>query len=99
MNSAELGPRSLSESFGEIDELKRHYPRNCWWVVATIAEVTRNPISRWLLEQPVTLFRTEQGVVTALEDRCPHRGAPLSQGRLLGDEIACPYHGFRYNTR
>jgi len=68
-------------------------------VAAAAEEVTRKPLSRWLLEQPVVLFRTEEGSVAALEDRCAHRWAPLSQGQLIGDEIACPYHGFRYNTR
>lgn len=78
---------------------KRNYPSNCWWVAASTGEVTRTPLSRWLLERPVVLFRTEDGDVTALEDRCAHRWAPLSHGRVIGDEIACPYHGFRYNTR
>jgi phenylpropionate dioxygenase-like ring-hydroxylating dioxygenase large terminal subunit len=76
----------------------RNYPLNCWWVAGAAAEVTRKPLSRWLLEQRVVLFRTEEGAPVALEDRCAHRWAPLSQGRLIGNEIACPYHGFRYDT-
>jgi phenylpropionate dioxygenase-like ring-hydroxylating dioxygenase large terminal subunit len=52
-----------------------------------------------MLEHRVVLFRTQDGAIAALEDRCAHRWAPLSQGRLIGDDIACPYHGFRYNTR
>ena len=79
--------------------LRRNYPLNCWWVAAQAQEVTTKPISRWLLEQRVVLFRTEEGVIAALEDRCAHRWAPLSQGQVFGEEIACPYHGFRYNTR
>jgi phenylpropionate dioxygenase-like ring-hydroxylating dioxygenase large terminal subunit len=73
------------------------YPVNCWWVAATIEEVTRMPLARRLLDRPVVLFRTESGSVIALEDRCAHRRAPLSLGKLLGDEITCPYHGFRYD--
>jgi phenylpropionate dioxygenase-like ring-hydroxylating dioxygenase large terminal subunit len=78
---------------------KRNYPCNCWWVAATNEEVTRKPLCRWLLEQRVVLFRTADGTLAALEDRCAHRWAPLSQGKVTGDAIACPYHGFRYNTR
>jgi vanillate O-demethylase monooxygenase subunit len=78
---------------------KRNYPLNCWWVAASAEEVTRKPLCRWLLEQRVVLYRTEEGAAVALEDRCAHRWAPLSQGKLIGDEIACPYHGFRYDTR
>ena len=79
--------------------MKRNYPFNCWWVAAIAEEVTSKPLSRWLLEQRVVLFRTKDGTVSALDDRCAHRWAPLSQGKLIGDEIACPYHGFRYDTR
>ena len=78
--------------------MKRNYPFNCWWVAASAAEVTRAPLCRWLLEQRVVLYRTEAGAPVALEDRCAHRWGPLSQGKLIGDEIACPYHGFRYGT-
>jgi phenylpropionate dioxygenase-like ring-hydroxylating dioxygenase large terminal subunit len=81
------------------DSMKRNYPFNCWWVAATAAEVSRKPTCRWLLEQRIVLFRTEDGTLAALEDRCAHRWAPLSQGKVIGDAIACPYHGFRYNTR
>ena len=79
--------------------LSRNYPLNCWWVAAQAAELTRKPISRWLLEQRVVLFRTEEGVIAALEDRCAHRGGALSLGKVVGEELACPYHGFRYNVR
>jgi phenylpropionate dioxygenase-like ring-hydroxylating dioxygenase large terminal subunit len=73
------------------------YPRNTWWVAATSAEVGPRPLARRLLDRSMVLFRTERGAVVALEDRCPHRGAPLSRGRVLGNEIACAYHGFRYD--
>lgn len=40
----------------------------------------------------IALWRDESGEVRALEDYCPHRGAPLSAGRSLGDRLRCPYH-------
>lgn len=67
-------------------------------MAARADEVGRTPLGRWLLDEPVVLYRREAGDVVALEDRCPHRWAPLSRGRLAGDDIACGYHGFRYGA-
>lgn len=75
---------------------ERNYPYNCWWVAAFSHEVGRSLLSRWLLDMPVVLYRKEDGTVAALEDRCPHRQAPLSIGRLQGDTVECGYHGFRF---
>ncbi len=74
----------------------RNYPYNCWWVAASGHEVGRSLLSRWLLDTPVLLYRTESGQVVAMEDRCPHRLAPLSRGTLRGDAVECGYHGFRF---
>lgn len=76
----------------------RNYPYNCWWVAAFGHEVGRSLLARWLLDTPVLLYRTESGQVVALEDRCPHRLAPLSLGALRGDVVECGYHGFRFGA-
>src|SRR5437588_10765396 len=73
-----------------------NYPRNQWWVVATSSEITREPRQRWVLDLPVVLYRREDGGPVALDDRCPHRWAPLSKGWLDGDELVCGYHGLRF---
>ncbi|MCX7889718.1 MAG: nitrite reductase small subunit NirD [Rhodobacteraceae bacterium] len=41
----------------------------------------------------VAVFRTEDDRVFALDDRCPHRGGPLSEGIVHGDAVTCPLHG------
>ncbi|MFN3456412.1 MAG: Rieske 2Fe-2S domain-containing protein [Novosphingobium sp.] len=74
----------------------RNYPYNCWWVAAYSSEVGRDLLGRWLLDTPVLLYRTEEGRAVAIEDRCPHRGAPLSLGCLKGDNVQCGYHGFTF---
>ena len=76
--------------------LEQNYPFNLWWVAALSEEVGRRPLARELLDTHVVLFRMEDDQVVALEDRCPHRSAPLSMGRLEGNAIQCPYHGFEF---
>lgn len=80
----------------EIRGAPTAYPRNCWWVGALAEEVTRIPLSRMLLETSVVFYRKEDGGVVALDDRCPHRWAPLSRGEVKGNDIACGYHGFQF---
>lgn len=77
---------------------ERNYPMNCWWVAAFSDEVGRSLLGRWLLDTPVLLYRREDGTPVAIENRCPHRGAPLSLGCLQGDEVQCGYHGFRFDA-
>ncbi len=71
----------------------RNYPKNCWWVAARQNEIAREPVSRWFLDRPVVMYRTEQGKVVALDNRCIHRSAPISTGYVDGDNIVCGYHG------
>ena len=42
----------------------------------------------------IAVFRTESDEVFALDDRCPHKGGPLSQGIVYGDRVACPLHSW-----
>lgn len=78
---------------GMLDD---NYPRNMWWVAAMVDEVTDKPTSKWLLELPIVLYRLKDGTPVALDDRCPHRWAPLSDGRVVDDQIVCPYHGMAF---
>jgi vanillate O-demethylase monooxygenase subunit len=68
--------------------------RNCWYVGAWDHEVHRLQLMRRiLLGEPVVFYRKSDGKPVALEDRCPHRHAPLSMGRIRGDNLECRYHG------
>lgn len=72
------------------------YLRNCWYVAAWADEVDREPLSRVICETPLVLYRTEEGKAVVLDNRCPHRFAPLSMGKLVGSDIQCGYHGLRF---
>jgi vanillate O-demethylase monooxygenase subunit len=54
-------------------------------------------LARTLLDTPVMLFRTSDGTVVAMHDRCPHRFAPLSLGRIENDKAVCTYHGLEFD--
>ena len=72
--------------------------KNCWYVAAEAREVSRQPLGRILLNEPVVLYRREDGTPVALEDRCCHRRAPLHKGKIIGDRLQCGYHGFTFDS-
>lgn len=74
------------------------YLRDCWYAAAWPEEVTSAPIRRTFLDQPIVIYRLENGDPVALLDRCPHRLVPLSLGTLIGgNELQCAYHGLRFD--
>lgn len=70
-----------------------------WYVVAFSHEVdAARPLLRYCCGDRIVLFRTAKGAPVALHDRCPHRGSPLSLGKIAEDTLQCAYHGFRYGA-
>lgn len=69
-----------------------------WYVAALAEELSPAPLKRTLLGRDIVLFRTRQGTVAALDDRCAHRSYPLSLGTVDGESLVCGYHGIRYDT-
>ena len=68
-----------------------------WHPVAQSHEVLKDaPLSVKLLDQAVVLWRDNEGAVQAFVDRCPHRGARLSMGRVENGHLECPYHGWQF---
>lgn len=73
------------------------YPLNGWYCAAFGQEVSEEPFARRILGIPIMFVRDEQGQVRAMNDRCPHRFAPLHKGKRVGDAIECPYHGLQFS--
>ena len=68
--------------------------RGQWYPVAKSVEIRRGlPHGVTLLGDKLVLWRNEDDVLQCIEDRCPHRGAPLSLGQVHDGHIACRYHG------
>ncbi|WP_242123684.1 aromatic ring-hydroxylating dioxygenase subunit alpha [Sphingobium sp. Sx8-8] len=72
---------------------ERPWPRNAWYVACTSAELAEKPLGRTICGERMVFYRGHEGQVAALEDFCPHRGAPLSLGFLRDGHLVCGYHG------
>jgi phenylpropionate dioxygenase-like ring-hydroxylating dioxygenase large terminal subunit len=70
---------------------------NEWHVVCRSEELPEGkPVGARLLDEDIVLWRVG-GQVLAWQDLCIHRGTRLSLGRIEGDTLICPYHGWVYN--
>ncbi|MDB5697836.1 MAG: hypothetical protein JWN69_640 [Alphaproteobacteria bacterium] len=70
---------------------------NHWYVAGFAADLTDLPLGRAICGKPIVFFRDEDGVPAAVEDRCIHRGMPLSQGGTCERGVLrCPYHGLEF---
>jgi vanillate O-demethylase monooxygenase subunit len=67
--------------------------RNAWYVACTPEEIDSKPLGRMVCGERIVFYRGPEGQVAALEDFCPHRGAPLSLGRVIEGRLVCGYHG------
>src|SRR5205823_2698064 len=66
--------------------------RNCWYVAGWADDFAEAAVvCRTMLDDPIVLYRKGDGGIVALEDRCCHRLAPLSRGRIEGDDLRCMY--------
>jgi phenylpropionate dioxygenase-like ring-hydroxylating dioxygenase large terminal subunit len=93
MNPSPTLPRN--RTFAESDWLAL---APFWHPIAFSHEVKDKPFAAKLLDERLVVFRAGSGNVSVARDLCLHRGAPLSAGRIQGDELVCKYHGFRYNA-
>ena len=84
------------------DAVGGQHPRNAWYMAGWDKDVPHHHgdggevIAATILGQPLVLARDDAGAVFALEDRCPHRAAPLSLGKCEGGGLRCWYHGVRF---
>jgi vanillate O-demethylase monooxygenase subunit len=75
------------------------FPKNTWYVACTSDEVTEKPLGRRICNELMVFFRGEGGEIAALEDFCPHRGAPLSLGFVKNGNLVCGYHGLEMGCK
>jgi phenylpropionate dioxygenase-like ring-hydroxylating dioxygenase large terminal subunit len=72
--------------------------RALWHPVIAAHEVGASPVAARLLDEALVLWRDAGGGLQAWADRCPHRGTPLSLGRITDGRLECAYHGWRFGA-
>jgi phenylpropionate dioxygenase-like ring-hydroxylating dioxygenase large terminal subunit len=99
--NAEAAPETSRETIRAAEGAAAD-PGFLWdfWYPAVRSTVIRGQklMTVMLLEVPLVLGRTSEGKVFAMRDSCPHRGMPLSYGRLEGKVVECCYHGWRFDA-
>ncbi|WP_418314872.1 Rieske 2Fe-2S domain-containing protein [Piscinibacter sakaiensis] len=70
------------------------FPKNAWYVACTPDEISAKPLGRKICNESMVFYRSgPDGRAAALENFCPHRGAPLSLGNVVDGKLVCGYHG------
>jgi len=74
--------------------------KRAWYVICTSAELKAGaaPLERRLYGDPLAVWRTVGGIPSAVLDRCPHRGVPLTAGEVRGEHLQCCYHGWEFSV-
>jgi phenylpropionate dioxygenase-like ring-hydroxylating dioxygenase large terminal subunit len=71
--------------------------RNCWYMAGWSRDFTVGTLCGvTILNDPIVIYRQSDNSLAALQDRCCHRFAPLSKGRVEGDDLRCMYHGLKF---
>jgi phenylpropionate dioxygenase-like ring-hydroxylating dioxygenase large terminal subunit len=69
-----------------------------WHPVFPSRGLKKKPVAVKLAGRQICLYRTSAGAPAAINDVCPHRRLKLSYGRVLGDQIECKYHGWKFDA-
>jgi phenylpropionate dioxygenase-like ring-hydroxylating dioxygenase large terminal subunit len=90
--------RPFTSTPASPEDLLRTGLLDLWYLVASANDVGDRPIGLKRLGRNLLLWRDTAGTVHALDDYCPHRGAPLSLGRVIDGRVSCAYHGFEIDA-
>ena len=69
--------------------------------VGSVRDVDEKTVLRVALpgDRVIAVAQLADGTYIAFDGRCPHKGGPLSDGRICEDVVVCPWHGFRFDLR
>jgi len=70
---------------------------NQWYIVMDSKSLKKGkPVSFKRFGEKLVLWRTSDGAIACLHDQCLYRGAALSAGKIVSDQVQCPFHGLEF---
>jgi len=72
---------------------------NQWYIILESKDLGNKILGLTRLNEKMILWRDSNGNVCCIADKCCHRGASLSSGKIIEGSIECPFHGFRFNEK
>ena len=78
--------------------MEKPFLKNAWYVAGWSDELGSSMIERVIIDEPILFYRDSKNRVHAMDNTCPHRYAPLHQGKLIDDCVICPYHALQFNS-
>lgn len=82
----------------EMADIHTPLLRNHWYVAGYADEFEHGLHERMFLDRSIVIYRTDDGELVGLQNRCAHRSFPLSHGWREGDALRCRYHGAKYDA-
>jgi phenylpropionate dioxygenase-like ring-hydroxylating dioxygenase large terminal subunit len=70
---------------------------NFWYPAEESEKITREPLKVQMLGLQFVLWRDEKGRARCVSNTCTHRGGSLGDGKIVGNCVQCPYHGWLFN--
>jgi aminopyrrolnitrin oxygenase len=89
-SSIGAGPAPAADQFAR-------YPAS-WYLFGASSDLAAHPVSKPMLGRNLVAFRTQAGRAVVMEGNCAHLGADLGCGKVVGETLQCPFHGWRYGT-
>lgn len=73
---------------------------NYWYAIAWAKDLKAGqvmPVKVW--NQKFAVYRTASGELGAMDDACPHKGVEMHRGKVVGENLACRYHGWEFDNQ
>lgn len=72
--------------------------KNYWYIYCRSRQLKSKPLARTIFGEALVAFRTSNGSIGILADRCAHRNLALSRGQVVEKGLSCAYHGWTWST-